>query len=94
MTALAAVLGTLVVLLVGYVAATEFRRSDRLLRNLYVNRVVVTLHSGEGFAGLLVDSDSLSLRFAQVEALTGSARTPVDGELIVPRGEVLYLQRP
>jgi hypothetical protein len=105
-TALVAVLATLltiaVVVLVGLAVAAARRDltrradeqvdRDRLVASLYLERVVVTLHSGEGFTGLLADQDAESLLLRSAQALP--AGRDVDGELLIPRRDVHYLQKP
>ena len=67
---------------------------DRLLKNLLRERFVVTLHGGAAFDGLLVDADEKTVRLANAFALDGKSRVPVDGELFIPRSEIVYLQKP
>lgn len=68
--------------------------ADRLMDGLYVERVVVTLRSGEAFSGLLADKDDKSLLLRSAESLTSGKAVPVDGELLIPRADVLYVQQP
>lgn len=69
-------------------------RSDKLIRQHLRERFVVTLRSGESFDGLLVDADEKTYRMVDAFAVDGKNRVSVDGELFLPRGEVLYLQKP
>jgi small nuclear ribonucleoprotein (snRNP)-like protein len=69
-------------------------RKDRLLRQLLRERFVITLRHGESFDGLLADVDTNTVRLVDAFALDGKNRVSVDGELFVPRGEVVYMQRP
>ena len=69
-------------------------RRDRLIRQFLRERFVATLRSGESFEGLLVEVDEKTFRFANAWALDGKDRVSVDGELFLPRHEVLYLQKP
>lgn len=55
--------------------------------------VVVTLKSGGGFKGVLVDDDSRAVVLRNVESLEDAKLLPVDGEVIVPWSDVKYLQR-
>lgn len=67
----------------------------RLIRNRLRHRVVVTLKSGAAFEGVLyeADSEALVLREAkQVNETRGPV--PVDGELVLFRADVDYLQLP
>ena len=69
-------------------------RRDRLIRQVLRERFVVTLRGGESFDGLLLDMDEKTIRLGDTTALDGNNRALVDGELFVPRGEVVYMQRP
>lgn len=69
-------------------------RSDKLIRQHLRDRFVVTLRGGASFDGLLVDADEKTYRMVDAFAVDGKDRVSVDGELFLPRGEVLYLQRP
>jgi len=64
------------------------------MRQVLRDRFVATLRDGASFEGLLVDADEKTFRFADAWALDGKNRVSVDGELFLPRGEVLYLQKP
>lgn len=69
---------------------------DRLLNSLYVERVVVTTRSGDGFSGVLADVDETSVVMRQVMAIseTSVRPQPVDGELLLPRAEIVSIQKP
>jgi hypothetical protein len=69
-------------------------RRDKLVRQALRHRFVATLRGGESFDGLLVDADEKTFRFADAWAISSKGRARVDGELFLPRSEVLYLQRP
>lgn len=69
-------------------------RRDKLIRQQLRERFVVTLRSGDSFDGLLLEADEKTYRLADAFALSGRDRVSVDGELFIPRGEVLYLQKP
>lgn len=88
------VLAVLVVVLTGTVHRVSM--ADRLLRERLREYVVVTLKSGEAFGGVLYGADSRSFVLRDAKALTdASARpVPVDGELILPRDQIDYFQRP
>lgn len=67
---------------------------DKLVRQVLLDRFVVTLTSGETFDGLLADADEKTFRLVDASAIDGRNRVKVDGELFLPREKVLYLQRP
>ena len=69
-------------------------RTDRLVRGVLRERFVLTLRSGETFDGLLVDADVKTFRLANAWAVDGKNRVSVDGELFVPRDQVVYMQKP
>ena len=81
--------------LVGALAWVPYR--DRLLRARHRETVVVTTHSGAAYSGVLFDTDSrtLVLRNAQVHGPPDAdGPVSVDGELLLARGDVEFLQRP
>lgn len=109
MIALVAVLATLLVVAVvvlaalGVIAArreigkvadaqVDAATSNRLMDGLYVERVIVTLTNGEAFGGLLVDMDAHTINLRESFSLPG--KTEVDGELLIPRADVSYIQKP
>jgi hypothetical protein len=68
-----------------------------LVEELIVERIVVTLRGRNGeketaFAGLLASVDVKSLVLREAEALTTTGRKKVDGELLLPRAEIAYIQ--
>lgn len=57
--------------------------------------VVVTLKSNHAYRGVLWEADSHALVLRNAALLGGDgARVAVDGELVVLRGDVAYIQRP
>jgi len=86
------------VLAVGLVvAALLIRTGDRLLRERLCDKVVVTLKSGSSFSGVLFKVDDRALILRDTQAL-GAAHNgdhlAVDGELVLFRTDIEYLQRP
>lgn len=70
---------------------------DRLMRDRLRDRVVVTLKTKVSFQGVLyeVDGRTLVLRDAEaLEATDTGLRLPVDGELVLARSDVEYIQCP
>lgn len=85
----------LAVLAVILFAATTLSAHDRLIRRRIRDRVVVTLKSGSAFNGVLHEVDGRTFVLRNAKVLTGPAdAVPVDGELLVHRHDVDYLQRP
>lgn len=68
----------------------------RLLSRMARRRVAVTLKDGTGFDGILwqVDRDVLVLRNVRAHDVPDQGTVPVDGELVLLRPDVLYLQLP
>lgn len=55
--------------------------------------VIVTLKSGSGFKGVLIGDDRRALVLGSVETIDDGRPVPVDGEVIVPWGDVKYVQK-
>ena len=69
----------------------------RVLRTRRRRRVLVTLHSGEAFDGVLFDADTQALvlrNASQVGVANRGTPVPVDGEVLVLLEDVAYLQLP
>lgn len=69
---------------------------ERIIRSHLRRSVVLTLKTGEGFHGVLFDADraAVVLRNAASIETSGTDRIPVtvDGELVVLRGDIAYMQ--
>jgi small nuclear ribonucleoprotein (snRNP)-like protein len=68
-----------------------------VLSALLLERVVVTLKSGESFTGILYSHDDKALVLRDTEAVgAGENRTnlPIDGELLVLMADVAWIQKP
>lgn len=71
-----------------------FSRPDRILQRLVRTRFLVTTHSGATWDGVLMEVDDRSLVLRDVKVIgRDGAETPADGEVLVPRGDVAYMQR-
>ena len=88
------------VLAVGLVAATLlwiWSGRDRLLRERLCDKVVVTLKTGPSFSGVLYAADDRAVILRDTQAL-GAAHNGdhlvVDGELVLFRSDIEYVQRP
>jgi hypothetical protein len=88
-----------VVLAVGMVAAGLLmsRGRDRLLRERLCDKVVITLKTGPSFSGVLFKVDDRAVILRDTQAL-GAAHNgdhlAVDGELVLFRTDIEFLQRP
>jgi small nuclear ribonucleoprotein (snRNP)-like protein len=61
------------------------------------HRVIVTLRSGESFAGLLFEADERVWILRNAEAIAAGDRGTnliVDGEIVIPAENVAFAQRP
>lgn len=66
--------------------------TKRLIRQRRLRKVVATLKSGASFTGVLYEADSESFILREAVAVSGSKLVPVDGEILVLRGDLDYLQ--
>lgn len=80
----------------GATAAVVWPSRDRLIRRRLRDQVVVTLKSGSAFRGVLFEADARSFVLRNVEMLGqgDGVHIPVDGELMVARTDVEFVQRP
>jgi hypothetical protein len=68
---------------------------DRLLKSRLREVFIVTMDDGSAWRGLLYAVDDRTVALREAERLTPDAPgTPVDGELLLPRDQLAYLQRP
>lgn len=67
-----------------------------LFRQRLRKQVIVTLKDGQSFAGILfdVDKELLVLRRAEMLGPGAGERTQVDGEVLILREELAFLQVP
>lgn len=71
------------------------RRANRLIADLIAVKVIVTQTDGAAFAGLVADLDKGWLKLREAEQLgPQGSRVGVDGELLIPRERLAYIQRP
>lgn len=88
------------ILAVGLVVAAALTgrpARDRLLRERMCDKVVVTLKSGSAFSGILfkVDDRTLVLRDSHaLQANPGGGNVVVDGEVLLFRTDIEFMQRP
>lgn len=71
-------------------------RRSRVIASRLRERVIVTLKTGDAFAGLLFTHDNKALVLRETEALgAGERRTnlALDGELILLLADVAYIQK-
>jgi hypothetical protein len=71
------------------------RKANRLIDSRTAVKVIVTLTDGGSFAGLIIDLDTnwLLIREAAQLGPQGSS-VGVDGELLLPRDRIAYVQKP
>lgn len=70
-----------------------FKRPDRIVDDLIRSRFLVTCDDGATFAGILWDTDDLTLHLKDPEAVQPSGdRVKADSDVFVPRSRVAYMQ--
>jgi hypothetical protein len=67
---------------------------DRLIRDCFRERFLITMRGGETFDGLLLEADDRTVVLVNASAVEGTTRHRVDGALYLPRGDVAYMQKP
>lgn len=68
-------------------------RRDRLVRQMFRTRYLLTLDTGESFDGLLLDADESYLVIGDAESIAANGdRLKVDGSLWIPRARLVYMQ--
>jgi small nuclear ribonucleoprotein (snRNP)-like protein len=73
----------------------EHRPVPSILDERLLTDVVVTLKSGSSFAGVLYAEDSGALVICKAQQLfADGSRVSADGEVVVLRGDVDFIQRP
>jgi hypothetical protein len=87
------------VLAAGLVTTTllMIRGRDRLLRERLCDKVVVTLKTGTAFSGVLYAADDRAVILRDTQALGAALNgdhVVVDGELVLFRTDIDFLQRP
>lgn len=89
---------TLLAVLVGtaFTAAEFAARRPRIHRLRFKSSVIVTLQSGATFEGVLFDFDRHALVLRDAKLLSAGQRAPVavDGEVVLLRDRVEYMQKP
>lgn len=90
------VAAVLVVAAVAGMLLFDRTQADRLVRSRRHRKLVVELKSGDTFDGLLDGCDRHVLVLRNPRMLVGpqSQPTHIDGELLIPRGDVKFIQRP
>jgi small nuclear ribonucleoprotein (snRNP)-like protein len=79
----------------GFAVLAWLRRPDRLLSGSVKRRCLVTCKDGSAFQGVLYDTDRVSLVLRNASTLDERGQpAAVDGEVLVLRADVAYLQLP
>lgn len=72
-------------------------RSDRILRALVRHRFVVTMVDDQTWDGVVMEADAQTIVLRDVAAVVREGETvkrvPADGEVLLPRSRVAYMQR-
>lgn len=69
----------------------------RIIKQHLRHKAIVTLKSGAAFAGVLFSADSEALLLRNAESLdvgTTGERIGIDGELLILRADVAFIQLP
>ena len=73
-------------------------RPDRIMRGLIRYRFIVTMVDGQAFDGVVMEADDHSVVLRDAKALVTEGaqvkQVPADGEVVLPRARVAYMQRP
>lgn len=71
------------------------RAANRLIADRLAVKVIVTQKGGAAFAGVITDLDDGWLLLREAESLgPQGSRVGVDGELLLPRDCIDFIQRP
>lgn len=66
---------------------------ERIIRGYLRHRLVVTMHDGATWEGVVMDADARLFVLRDAVAIDAEGkRVPADGEVLLPRDEVAYLQ--
>lgn len=69
-------------------------RTDRIVKGLIRTKFLVTTKRGETWHGVLLDADPTTLLLADAALVAGDGtRTTADGQILIQRADVSYLQR-
>ena len=72
-------------------------RADRILRALVRHRFVVTMVDDQTWDGVVMEADERTIVLRDVSAVVREGdqvkRVPADGEVLLPRSRVAYMQR-
>lgn len=69
-------------------------RRDRIVQQMRRFSINVTTTSGATFSGVLLEADERSLLLTQAAQVSpDGTRIPADGQIVVPRADVAYIQQ-
>ena len=69
-------------------------QKERVLTSLLKERFIVSLTDGNAVEGLFIDADFKTIQLSDCYRITVDARVRLDGEMFIPRGNVIYIQKP
>ena len=73
-------------------------RTDRVLKSLIKEKFLVSMVDGTAIEGLLIDADDKIIHLANCEQVvvkdSSTNRFKVDGQVLIPRTNILYMQKP
>lgn len=68
-------------------------RPDRIVRRHVRTKFLITMKDGSTWRGVLMEADELTLSLFDAEALGADGTpTPADNQVLLPRGDVAYMQ--
>lgn len=69
-------------------------RRDRIVAQMRRDRISITTHKGLTIEGVLLEADEKSLLLTDAaEVGAGGEKTPADGQVVIPRCDVAYIQK-
>lgn len=72
----------------------EPEQPERIVAGLVRRKALVATKTGLDFSGVLVDADDTAILLRQAGAIDDTGTTPVDGEVLILRQDIAYIQLP
>lgn len=71
-----------------------FSHPDRVVRGLVRSQFTITTHDGQTWQGVLIEVDETTLVLRQASVIDANGQNvAADGEVLLPRLDVAYMQR-
>lgn len=69
-------------------------RTDRIVKRLMRTKFLVTTKDGQTWEGVLMDADPSTFLLVEAALVAGDGtRTAADGQILISRSDVAYMQR-